>query len=103
MRKLRDISYALLMVLYMSHVGDSRLFVPDWDRGLEDCPVPSFENVKVSREVSIEKHITNARLFGKCRKVKLRSGGRFAIYKCKNKRRFVQIEGPTMSLCLRGR
>ena len=50
MRKLRDISCALLMVLYMSHVGDSRLFVPDWDRGLEDCPVPSFENVKVSEE-----------------------------------------------------
>ena len=56
MRKLRDISCALLMVLYMSHVGDSRLFVPDWDRGLEDCPVPSFENVKVSREVSIVKN-----------------------------------------------
>ena len=51
MRKLRDISCALLMVLYMSHVGDSRLFVPDWDRGLEDCPVPSFENVKVSKEI----------------------------------------------------
>ena len=52
MRKLRDISCALLMVLYVSHVGESRLFVPDWDRGLEDCPVPSFDNVKVSEEKS---------------------------------------------------
>ena len=48
MEKLRDIFCALLMGLYMSHVGDSRLYVPDWDRGLEGCPVPSFENVKVS-------------------------------------------------------
>ena len=81
MQKMFDILCTLLMVLCMSLMGCSRLFVPDWDRGLEGCPVPSFENVKV----------------------KLRSGGRFAIYKCKNKRRFVQIEGPTMSLCLRGK
>ena len=66
MRKLRDISCALLMVLYVSHVGDSRLFVPDWDRGLEDCPVPSFENVKVSEEKSCIKLFSEIWPFGKC-------------------------------------
>ena len=99
MEKLRDIFCALLMGLYMSHVGDSRLYVPDWDRGLEGCPVPSFENVKVSSAF----YVVEIGSRKKSQKVKLRSGGRFAIYKCKNKRRFAQIEGPTMSLCLRGR
>ena len=50
MENLRDIFCALLMAQYMAHMGDSRLYVPDWDRGLESCPVPSFENVKVIAE-----------------------------------------------------
>ena len=49
MEKLRDIFCALLLALNMSHMGDSRLYVPNWDRGLESCPVPSFDNVKVSK------------------------------------------------------
>ena len=49
MEKLRHIFCALLLALNMSHMGDSRLYVPNWDRGLESCPVPSFDNVKVSK------------------------------------------------------
>ena len=37
----------LAMMALVATTADSSQFVPDWDRGLQQCEPPSFEGVKV--------------------------------------------------------
>ena len=51
----------LVMMALVASTADSSRFVPDWDRGLEQCAPPSFEGVKVPAlgKIIIYEHLQN--------------------------------------------